>query len=361
MLAYSLTFHDSTIDCEVDDLSLVETAVRFLSTHFTWEPRTGSTPDAIATLRVHALPFEPAIWQQATEWHDIFVRKSASEFFTVPAIKSTVGAIELLECSKSQTRMVFDRAAGVIDVGTSEAGAMDLVELVRDLVIKDQENKGVVVLHATAAHRDGDIAIISGSKGAGKSTILLELVEHFGFEVMSGDKALAKKNANGDVIVAGWPDYPHLGYGTIAKYDGLPSIAGIDDDFEPDEAQAFSPFNKFAVDPTPFRERFPSAERGLEGPVSLVLHPNIGPGASTRIVRASEVASERTQYLRDNIESGFGGTYSGWHTFVANETAKHAELTEEIVSALGELDAWEIQGPGDLADVTLPESIGASR
>jgi len=358
--SFTLTFHDSVLDVDVDHIELVETAVSFLSTHFTWQPRlVDRTPDSIATIRVHALPFEPEIWNSAVDWQEIYVRKSASEFFTVPARKAVVGEVELLECSKSRTRMVFDRAAKTIDVGTSEAGAMDLVELVRDLVIKDQENRGVVVLHATAAHREGEITIISGSKGAGKSTILLELVEHFGFEIMSGDKALARLSSEGDVVVTGWPDYPHLGYGTIAKYDGLPAIAGIADDFEPDAAQAFSAYNKFAVDPSGFRERFRSAAKNLEGTVALVLHPNIGPGDSTQLVAASESAGERAQYLRDNIESGFSGSYAGWHTFISDETAVHTASSDAILTELGRLEAWEVTGPGDLEGISLPRSPSA--
>jgi hypothetical protein len=44
---------------------------------------------------------------------------------------------------------------------------------------------------------------------------------------------------------------------------GLREIAGIGDDYVPAEGHAFSPVGKFAVDPLPFRERFPSAPVGV--------------------------------------------------------------------------------------------------
>ncbi|SCK38902.1 hypothetical protein [Streptomyces sp. WMMB 322] len=168
-----------------------------------------------------------------------------------------------------------------------------------------------MVLHATAAYRDGSAVLVTGGKGAGKSTVLLELVERFGYRVMSGDKTVVHELPDGSVLAAGWPDYPHLGYGTVAKYPGLREIAGIPEDYRPAQDHAFSPVGKFAVDPVRFRDRFPSAQLGVQAPVSAIIHPSIGPGDHTVLEPVGGSMAERAAALDANLESAFDGATPG--------------------------------------------------
>jgi ABC-type lipoprotein export system ATPase subunit len=54
------------------------------------------------------------------------------------------------------------------------------------LVLRQKENNGVVILHATCAFKNNQASIIIGSKGAGKSTTLLEFVQKSDYKFMSG-------------------------------------------------------------------------------------------------------------------------------------------------------------------------------
>ncbi|NEB00670.1 hypothetical protein [Streptomyces sp. SID13726] len=359
MTTLRLDFHSTPLDLEVAPGAEIGDALAFLATHLTAEETKPDESDRepVATLRVHAYDPERLAPPAGAVQEDIYLRKSASEFFTVPARRALVDGLEYLECTKTGSRFVFDRAARVVDVTLGAGGHMDLVELVRDLVLKHQENTGAAVLHATAAYRDGEVVLVTGAKGAGKSTVLLELVEHFGYQVLSGDKTVLHELPDGSVVAAGWPDYPHLGYGTVAKYPGLKEIAGIGDDYEPAAGHAFSPVGKFAVDPLPFRDRFPSAPVGVRVPVAAILHPAIGPGADTVVEPLTGGREEHAQVLRANVESAFDGANSGWHHYLDDERAAQAARLTRITEVLAGVPAWTLTGPGDLTAANTPPLI----
>lgn len=356
-----LGFHGTQLDLEVAPGAGpgVKDALTFLATHLTArqpEPEeTGHEP--VVTLRVHAPDPERLAPPAGTVQEDVHLRKSASEFFTVPARRAEVDGREYLECTRTGTRFLVDRAARTIDVTLGAGGHMDLVELVRDLVLKHQENSGSAVLHASAAYRDGEVVLITGAKGAGKSTVLLELVERFGFQVLSGDKTVLHELPGGSVVAAGWPDYPHLGYGTVAKYPGLREIAGIGDDYVPAQGQAFSPVGKFAVDPQPFRARFPTAPVGVRAPVAAVLYPAIGPGERTVVEPLTGSRAENAEALRAHVESAFDGAHACWHHYFDDGRAAHTAQVARVTEALAGVPAWTLTGPGDLTAEVTPVAI----
>jgi hypothetical protein len=343
----TLAFWQSHLAVSLHDGAEIDSALSFLESHFTWTEGPHD-PDHLAHMHVYppgaTLPGRPA----EAEWEDVYVRKSASAFFSIAARRTSVGRDDYIDCVGTGTAIGFHPEASRIDVVLSEAGYLDLVELIRDLVLKDQENRGALVLHATSAAKDAALVLISGSKGAGKSTVLLELVEHFGYTVVAGDKSLAVLDDSGDVQIMGWPDYPHLGFGTIDKYHGLRQIAGIADDYEPAAEQAFSPYGKFAVDFIGFRTRFPSAARGLRAQPTEILLPNIGPGGSTEVHDVGGGPTERIALLRENVESAFAGPHATWQTYLPDRTAAHAATHARILEALSRLPMRGITGPGDL-------------
>ncbi|MEV7004928.1 hypothetical protein [Streptosporangium sp. NPDC051022] len=356
MTALSISLLSTRIDLVCGDGVDVGPALDFLSTHFGVRAADDGAGAPLATLYVSAETAGVHLPPAHAEAEDLHVRKSASDFFTIPARRTHDGGREYVECVRTGTRFVLDPVERTVHVALGADGAMDLVELIRDLTLKHQENAGTAVLHATAAYRDGAVVLITGSKGAGKSTLLLELVEHHGYKIMSGDKTLAVEGEDGSVRATGWPDYPHLGYGTVVKYPGLREIAGLADDYRPAGDHAFSPLGKFAVAPAPFRERFPSAPRGLDAPVVAVLHPSIGPGDRT-VAEAVPDRRARVAVLAGNMESAFDGPHAGWHSYLPDLRAGHDGRRHRIVTALGAAPAWRVTGPGDLAGDTLPAAL----
>lgn len=343
---FDLVYRDSIVRFRAHEGADVSAALAFLGTHFRVE-EVDSSSNPLVTLDVRHLG-EP-VADDGT-WEQIFVRKSASEFFTIPALRKTSGDVESVYCTKTSTRFDFNTSRGTVDVFVGGAGQLDLVELIRDLVLKDQENRGAAVLHGTAAERDGRAVLITGLKGAGKSTVLLELVEHHGYRVMSGDKTLAVRDADGQTVLAGWPDYPHLGYATIVKYPGLKDIAGLSDEFIPEPGFEFSPVGKFAVNPAGFRERFPSARRGLEAPAEVILFPGIGAAAETTF-EAVTGPEEVLRRLRELDESPFTGKHAGWTSFIRSHREAHAVERDTMLNDLSAAAAWDVRGPGDVTEI----------
>ncbi|BCL18192.1 hypothetical protein ACPCBX_05950 [Streptomyces tuirus] len=70
----------------------------------------------------------------------------------------------------------------------------------------------------------------------------------------------------------------------------------------PAEGHAFSPVGKFAVDPLPFRERFPSAPVGVRVPVAAILHPAIGPGERTVVEPLTGSREDHAEVVRANVD-----------------------------------------------------------
>jgi hypothetical protein len=246
-----------------------------------------------------------------------------------------------------------------VEVQLSPSGQLDLIELIRDLVARDQENRGALPIHGTAAYRPDSCVVISGSKGSGKTTVLLELVERFGYRILSGDKTFLRTSRDGRFVVSGWPDYPHVGYATIDRYDGLRALAGIPDDYVPESGYEFSPYNKYAVDPKGFRARFPSAPSGLACPPTLLIHPNIGPGERTVLTPVAANPAGRAADLEHNLESAFDGPHAGWQTFLPDRTAGVRATHAHLLRLLAEVPAYDLTGPGDLAETELPAEVAS--
>ncbi|WGD37082.1 hypothetical protein [Lysinibacter sp. HNR] len=328
----------------VPGVDLGET-LRFLDTHF-WVEKPDMLSTPLATLRV--TPLRRDVPESAGE--SVYMRKSAGEFFTIAAKRwREIGGTETVICDRTQTTFRFDQTERHIDVEIGSDGWFDLVELIRDLVLRDQENRGAVILHATAAAHAGEVMLVSGSKGAGKSTILLELVEHFGYQILSGDKTLVTEGERG-LSVRGWPDYPHLGYATIMKYPGLSAIAGISAAAAP-EGHEFSPYNKYAVDPAGFRARFPSALGNGSWVPRGILHASIGPGENTVVCLLRQSVSERVQEFDTHDESAFSGQHADWMRFIPDRRAEQSEQRARTLAQLAELPAWTVHGPGDLIEL----------
>lgn len=341
----------TTVDLEIEDgvdVDEVDRALAFLATHVS----VVDVPDGPADVRVTvtASGLEPPA---GTPVEELYVRRSASDFFTIPAERATVDGLEHLHCTRTGSRFVFDAAHRTVRAVVPAGGAMDLVELLRDVVLRLEENAGTLVLHATAATGPDGAVLVAGAKAAGKSTVLLELVEHHGYQVLSGDKALVRV-VDGVALVHGWPDYPHLGYGTVVKYPGLADIAGLAADHEAPVGHEFSALGKFAVDPGRFRDRFPCAPVGVQVPVRAVLHPAIGPGATELTPVAGH--DDRRGLLAGVVESVFDGSNAGWHGLVEDRRSDVTDVHDAVLDLLADAPAWTLRGEGDLRDA-LPAEL----
>lgn len=190
---------------------------------------------------------------------DIYIRKSATDYFTIPCKRVTVEGIEYVKCTKTDTILSFDKENKKIIISTqlqnAEQDELVLIEFIRDLVLKNEENHGVAVVHATSALKDDKATLIIGSKGKGKSTLLLELVSKHGYKLISGDKTFLWME-DGKLRASGWPDYPHLGLGTLSKYPEFVEHFGLSNKIESVKENLWSTEHKMAIDPVFLRRLF---------------------------------------------------------------------------------------------------------
>lgn len=342
----TLQFLHSKLGILVEEPLSIDRILAFFGMHFVI--RDGLDEDVTATLHVtrDGSRFAGVDFGAG---ESIYIRKSASEFFTIPGRRVTADGTEYILCPKTATRIALDPASRSITVATestaSEQDEIVLIELIRDVVLKNEENHGVVVLHATCAYKDGEACLIVGPKGAGKSTMLLELVSRFGYRFMSGDKTFLWVQ-DGRLLASGWPDYPHLGLGTLSKYPQFVERFKLAERIESAGESLWSTEHKIALDPAFFQSVLPFTEPGLVSPVGRILYPNLFPADECHVTRLSD----HTPLMTPHIERIFAPGQSTWNRFIPQKNPGGLEaMTAACVQAANRLRAFEVRGSGVLA------------
>src|SRR3954469_25576696 len=156
----------------------------------------------------------PDQWRACAD-QPITIRKSSSPIFHLTGRSFMPDNHTLIVLDDTTgTGYHIQYATNVITFFGSDASFIHLIELVRYVSLLIEEAHGTLVLHATASIHDDACYLIVGEKGAGKSTTLLHLTLDHGHAYFSGDKVLISERADG-LLLRGWPDYPHLGIGTL--------------------------------------------------------------------------------------------------------------------------------------------------
>src|SRR6187402_1316503 len=114
-----------------------------------------------------------------------------------------------------------------LTVYVSEGSRIHLFEIVRQLSLLVEESLGSVLLHASATATATAAYLVVGKKGAGKTTTLFDMICEQGHGYLSGDRVLLSSH-QGELLVRGWPDYPHVGIGTLAQHRKLGSELDIE-------------------------------------------------------------------------------------------------------------------------------------
>lgn len=350
----TLRYGSTSLDLAGERPPALTWALRFLAPHFVLEADGGETAaPCTATLELTALRSDLPPCAERADARAMFVRKSTNPFFTIPARSVHVDGIEVVECVEDATTIAFDAAARRVRVYAPDSAGLILVELIRDIVLKAEENAGAVVLHAAALAVAGEAVLVVGGKGSGKSTTVLELVRHHGMSLLSGDR-VPVTDADVAPRVSGWPDYPHLGYATIVKHPGLAALAGIDPGEQAPDGHAFSATGKYPLDPFGFRELFASSDRTTGLRVRALLLPAIGPGSATTLDAAAP--DEAREHLHAHVTSAFSTSAGTWNAFTRPEAG--GPDAARVLDRLALAPAYRLRGPGDLAGVTLPDTIG---
>jgi hypothetical protein len=130
----------------------LEPVFSFFSSHFTICH--GEAEDPLATITVTG---DPSLFKTVDfdKGESVYVRNSEADIFTIPGKKIVRDNMEYIQCLKTGTHLAFDPSHQNITVATNssnpQAETLVFIELIRDLVVKNEENHGLVLLHATCS------------------------------------------------------------------------------------------------------------------------------------------------------------------------------------------------------------------
>ncbi|WP_127534508.1 phosphoenolpyruvate carboxykinase (ATP) [Paenibacillus kobensis] len=344
----TLRYLHTELEFHIEDGISLEPVFEFFGTHFEVE-RGAEAVNPLAVIRVirDASQFGNIAWDAG---EDVYIRKSASAFFTIVARRVSIGGTEYYRCNRTDIRIAMDAVNGSILVAGATEGSerenMVWIELIRDLVLKNEENHGVVVVHATCAYQDGAAMMIAGQKGAGKSTTLLELVHRFGCSFMSGDKTFLWMDG-GKLYASGWPDYPHLGLGTMSKYPEFVERYGLADPIAAAQETLWSGEHKIAVSPEVFKAIIPMTPPGLRCPVRLVIYPSVYPSGQCEI----RTVDDHIRRLTPHIERMFADGTVLWNRYVEPSTPEEYDAAvQACLAKLASISAVTVEGSGIIGE-----------
>jgi hypothetical protein len=227
-----------------------------------------------------------------------------------------------------------------------------LYELVRYVSLLIEEAHGSMLLHAAATMKDDSCYLVSGAKGAGKTTTMLHLVCDHGHQYFSGDKVLVTSDAKG-LLIRGWPDYPHVGMGTFQRFPSLAKkcsveLTGPDGRYKPLS-------QKVLVEPLLFRRALSCTKQAATRQLSLVLFPAVS-DAPTRVTRLSS-AQKNAIRMEEHIEypHQFGTVH--WHTLFSSLRRTTKKNYSGLFEQLSHLTWLRVDGAGELEPSMLNNMV----
>lgn len=317
---------------DTEDLDFV---LKFFGTHFLINDY--KFDNVITDIYIHEEEYNN---DSDNDGEEIWIRKSASEFFSIKAKRFYNNDKEVLEVLKYTTFIVLNRSSKRIDIYAMQKGwNLILIELIRNLVLKNEENNGCFILHSACIYReDKGVTLVTGSKGAGKTTLSLELVQEFNYLLMSGDKTILFIEDN-RIYAAGWPDYPHLGIGTIQKYPEIMDIIGINID---KTDNLWGKKEKFDIDPREFYKIINTTKPHFVSEVERILYPET---VNVDDVNIDTVNSDIVDLI-SNEESAF--KENDWNNFIVD--SRDFEKKSIVIKKLSGVKAYSIRSNGRLQE-----------
>ncbi|WP_091068082.1 hypothetical protein [Micromonospora humi] len=319
------------------DHEVVRRALAFFGSHATVSA-SAEVPDqpAEAVLRCAEWEAVPAGWRAAATTA-VTIRRSSAAAFNLHGLRGHVDGADVVVCQDTTTALRLRDGVRSADLYLGSASFVQLVEFVRDIVLKAAERTGAVQVHAACAARDGKAVAIVGAKGAGKSTMLLDLVGRHGFRLVSGDKILVERTDEG-LTVRGWPDFPHLGVGTIVGHPALAAeVAALGHDLD-----AAEPQRKLLLDPEVLERAFGLTYQPGAVPLSAVVLPEVARGGAGEL---SVLAHPDLDEVMRHVERTADNRWMSWHAFRTSVPADVSGRAEAAVRAgLARLDWWRSTG-----------------
>ena len=334
----SFTFMDSTINIYIQDTENVYMKLEDLfKTHF-------SISDEIKEQSFANIYLKPSdsfdrvneISKDHLFVENIVIRTSSASKFRLSADKYIRDKKTMYDCFHSDTVIIMETGSKDITIFCSEKSEIQLIEFIRDLIIKDQEQKGTLILHSAAAEKDGKGFIIAGSKGSGKTTTLMEFIYKNDCKMVSGDKVFLRVS-DGEITLHGWPDYTHIGVGTLRRF---PQLIKMIKDYGVTDIDDRNPDEKILIEPSFFNNHSNITYCKDSLPLGYILFPEYMDTDGINLEKLENVAENIIPILefKEDYEQ------AKWHDFIDYRNPKRRESTYKLVEALSNYDAYTIKG-----------------
>ncbi|MBF8742103.1 hypothetical protein [Pseudomonas guariconensis] len=196
---------------------ILQRLLAFVNPVFVVQPFTPERFDLCLTLH-NDYDFH-ADWRAACT-QDYTIRRSTAEAFNINLRRGELNdGRQIAWHDRDATGYVWRQNSQQMSMYVNHRSFIHIIEFFRYYLLALEAAKGSVILHATGVVNrvTGKVLAICGAKGAGKTSTMLNMTLSSSFEYFSGDKLLVDIVDN-EIRVRGWPDYPHVGVGTLRQH-----------------------------------------------------------------------------------------------------------------------------------------------
>ncbi|RQP21969.1 hypothetical protein DZC73_25160 [Albitalea terrae] len=322
-----------------DPCGLAERLCRFLSPYLLPTAETTS-----CDLEVRLAPPEAflASWKACCT-QPATIRETYAEGFTLKVKQGWLDDGRLVAWDEDkQVGYLIDRNRRHVDFHGGAGAFIHLIELVRYHGLLVEQAKGTAILHSSATLNEdtGGAIAIAGMKGAGKTTTMLERVVNGRQRYFSGDKLLLDV-IDGRVRARGWPDFPHIGLGTLRQFPSL--IKALGDDLRSLVDSDMPDQKKILLQPETFAGLIGRSPVGTAWLDEIVL-PQVQLDEPLRTHRLTRTDIQRILSERSIFEWPHTFITSTWHGLPPAGQGLSAHLSPDLVEALCEVPWTRAQG-----------------
>ncbi|NOR61550.1 MAG: hypothetical protein GQ535_03525 [Rhodobacteraceae bacterium] len=308
---------------------------------------TGSAPPTLRFSLHPADDFDPTLIASATK--PFALRRSSALPFNLDLLLSLDDGTGVVAYDpKTLTGYIVNRNQASIAFYVTNDSLFHLVETLRYTLLMAEQNRSTLILHASAAQTDqGDLMLVLGDKGRGKTTTLLSMVLRDKLRYFSGDKVLADI-VDGALRLRAWPDYAHVGIGTFSLFPDFARACGIS--LTDDNGQPRPNGEKHLVAPDRFAHALDAVPERQASCVSHVILPDVtAEGPLIRDLPLTTLPGRFDGILEDARQF----TPGCWHQLTENKAPVAADV---IFAALSDARWVEVLG----RDVPLSELLDAA-
>ena len=346
MIEY-LNFINTTVRLDIDaDARDAYAPIRRFFRHVLSDAAAGAVTFEV---RVHRYDPDADVAPRVWSTEQSVIRRSSAKEFNFDAHVVDTAARRLYVNRSTLLDAPRDAASdNAFELRITPQSTVQVLDFLRDLVIRNEESLGTVVLHASGLRDDDRAIAIAGQKGAGKTTTLLSALNSPYWTYFTGDKMFCEL-VDGGVVVHPWRDYPYVGVGTILADRKLTEL--VREHVDQDVARRPAT-DKVLIDPDVFESwlgvEFSAAPRRL----AAVFLPEVRPGKPLRTWRITD-DNERWAQLNKIIDRQVDTTFFAWQSYLVPDYAAFYASLSRLRGHLHGIPMIRLRGTLDVDPVAV--------